>query len=47
MGGTGELFNQEVIGNTDKPIFIVEGSLDALSIIEAGGEAVAFKWRRH
>ena len=41
MGGTGELFNQEVIGNTDKPIFIVEGSLDALSIIEAGGEAVA------
>ena len=41
MGGTGELFNQEVIGNTDKPIFIVEGSLDALSIIQAGGEAVA------
>lgn len=41
LGGTGEIFNQEVIGNTDKPIFIVEGALDALSIIQAGGEAVA------
>ncbi len=41
IGGTSEIFNQEVIGNTDKPIFIVEGALDALSIIQAGGEAVA------
>ena len=41
IGGTGEIFNQEVIGNTDKPIFVTEGALDALSIIQAGGEAVA------
>lgn len=41
IGGTGEIFNQEVIGRTDKPIFVTEGALDALSIIEAGGEAVA------
>ncbi len=32
--------NHEAFQNSDKPIFIVEGELDALSIIDAGGEAV-------
>lgn len=41
IGGTGEVFNQEIIGKTDKPIFVTEGALDALSIIQAGGEAIA------
>ena len=34
-------FNIEAIKTATKPIYIVEGELDALSIIEAGGEAIA------
>lgn len=34
-------FNQEALRTADKPVYIVEGELDALSIIEAGGIAVA------
>lgn len=37
-----ELFNAQAIYNKDgRPVFIVEGAFDALSIIEAGGLAVA------
>jgi replicative DNA helicase len=39
--GEQQIFNIECIGKTDKPIFICEGEFDALSIIEAGGEAIA------
>ena len=39
--GTIQLFNKKALQNATKPIFIVEGELDALSIIEVGGEAVA------
>ncbi|NCD12084.1 MAG: DNA primase [Epsilonproteobacteria bacterium] len=35
-----ELFNTAAL-NTGKPVFITEGEIDALSIIEAGGEALA------
>lgn len=36
------IFNEAAIWNsTGAPVFIVEGAFDALSIIEAGGEAVA------
>lgn len=35
------IFNRQAIENADKPIIVVEGELDALSIIDAGGEAVA------
>lgn len=37
-----ELFNTKALQNdTGRPVFITEGAIDALSIIEAGGEAVA------
>lgn len=37
-----ELFNLKALYNDDaRPVFITEGAIDALSIIEAGGEAVA------
>lgn len=39
--GRVRLLNLDTIGKTEKPVFIVEGEIDALSIIEAGGEAVA------
>ncbi|MBR7150315.1 MAG: toprim domain-containing protein [Oscillospiraceae bacterium] len=35
------LFNSAALHESEKPIFVVEGELDALSIIDAGGEAVA------
>lgn len=35
------IFNAKALQTATKPIFIVEGELDALSIIEAGGEAIA------
>lgn len=35
------LFNAQALENAEKPIFITEGEIDALSIIEAGGEAMA------
>lgn len=34
-------FNAEALRTADKPIFVVEGELDALSIAEIGGEAVS------
>lgn len=39
--GSIHIFNAEALQTATKPIFIVEGELDALSIIEVGGEAVA------
>lgn len=39
--GSIHLFNAKALQTATKPIFIVEGELDALSIIEVGGEAVA------
>lgn len=34
-------YNSKALKTASKPIFIVEGELDALSLIDAGGEAVA------
>lgn len=34
-------FNKAALQTAQRPIFVVEGAIDALSIIEAGGEAVA------
>lgn len=39
--GSIHLFNAKALQTATKPIFIIEGELDALSIIEVGGEAVA------
>lgn len=39
--GSIQLFNKKALQTATKPIFIVEGELDALSIIEVDGEAVA------
>ncbi len=39
--GAVRLFNIEALQTADKPIFVVEGELDALSIIDVGGEAIA------
>lgn len=39
--GSIHIFNAKALQTATKPIFIVEGELDALSIIEVGGEAVA------
>ena len=39
--GEKHFFNIECIKETNNPIFIVEGEIDALSIIDAGGQAVA------
>jgi len=39
--GSVHIFNAKALWTATKPIFIVEGELDALSIIEVGGEAVA------
>lgn len=33
-------FNSDVLFTSEKPIVIVEGEIDALSIVEAGGEAI-------
>jgi len=40
-GGKIELFNSIALSK-EEPVFIVEGAIDALSIAEAGSEAVAF-----
>ena len=39
--GKTQLFNAEAIDTAAKPVYIVEGEIDAMSIVEAGGEAVA------
>lgn len=41
--GKQRLFNIEALEKSQKPIFITEGELDALSIIEVGGEAIALE----
>lgn len=41
--GKQRLFNIEALEKSEKPIFITEGELDALSIIEVGGEAIALE----
>lgn len=38
--GRVRIFNSRAIEQADKPIFIVEGEIDALSIIDVGGEAI-------
>lgn len=38
--GASGIFNAAAL-NSNKPIFLVEGELDAISVIDAGGEAVA------
>lgn len=39
--GKVRIFNLKAIEDPEKPVFIVEGEIDALSIIEAGGQAIA------
>lgn len=39
--GSIHIFNAKALQTATKPIFIVEGELDALSIIDVGGEAIA------
>lgn len=39
--GSIHIFNAKALQTATKPIFIVEGELDALSVIDVGGEAVA------
>lgn len=39
--GKVRIFNTNALQEAKQPIFIVEGEIDALSVIEAGGEAVA------
>lgn len=39
--GDGHFFNIEALEKSQKPIHIVEGEIDALSIIDVGGEAIA------
>ena len=38
--GPSLIFNSKALYEANKPIFVVEGEIDALSIIEAGGQAV-------
>lgn len=40
-GAKTDLYNKSALREAKKPVFIVEGEIDALSIIEAGGEATA------
>lgn len=38
--GTSEIFNAGVLAETERSVFVVEGEIDALSIMAVGGEAV-------
>ena len=38
--GTSQIFNIQALSQSQQPVFIVEGEIDALSIIDIGGEAV-------
>lgn len=38
--GSSLIFNRQALYSANKPVFVAEGELDALSIIEAGGEAI-------
>lgn len=41
-GASTELFNKEALYNDrGRPVFVLEGAIDALSVIEAGSEAIA------
>ena len=41
-GATPDLFNRQALyAPGDEPVFVTEGAFDALSIIEAGGNAIA------
>lgn len=48
--GKVHIFNLEALNAADQPVFVVEGELDALSIIDAGGQALALgsvaNWQR-
>lgn len=39
--GKVKIFNSKVLQSAKQPIFVVEGEIDALSIIDVGGEAIA------
>ena len=39
--GRVRIFNTKALREAQKPIFITEGEIDAMSVVEAGGEAVA------
>lgn len=39
--GTMRLFNESALRQNESPVFVVEGEIDALSIIDVGGEAIA------
>ena len=39
--GASLIFNNKALYNAQKPVYVVEGEIDALSIIEVGGEALA------
>lgn len=39
--GRVRIFNSKALREAQKPIFITEGEIDAMSVVEAGGEAVA------
>ena len=39
--GSVHIFNVSALQTADKPVFVVEGEIDAMSIIDVGGEAVA------
>jgi len=38
--GTSQIFNLQALSQSQQPVFIVEGEIDALSVIDVGGEAV-------
>lgn len=38
--GSTHIFNSKAIWEASRPLYIVEGEIDALSVIEAGGEAI-------
>lgn len=39
--GKSVIFNADALREADRPVFVVEGEIDALSVIEVGAEAVA------
>jgi 5S rRNA maturation endonuclease (ribonuclease M5) len=39
--GKSEIFNAESLHGSDRPVFVTEGEIDALSVMSAGGEAAA------
>lgn len=39
--GAASIFNAAALQKSDKPVFVVEGEIDAMSIYEIGGEALA------